>query len=81
GLTEALALLREAKTLNLKIMVGCMVATSLSMAPALVLASSADLIDLDGPLLLERDRRDGLQYDGAMIGLQPSALWGYPRRF
>lgn len=80
GLTEALALLQEAKTQNLQIMVGCMVATSLSMAPALILANSAELVDLDGPLLLDQDRQDALQYEGAVIQLQPGPLWGYPRR-
>ena len=59
GLTEALALAAEARARGLQIMVGCMVATSLSMAPALLLAQHADWVDLDGPLLLARDRDRG----------------------
>jgi L-alanine-DL-glutamate epimerase-like enolase superfamily enzyme len=77
GLTEALRLKAQARDLGLKIMVGCMVATSLSMAPALLLAADADLIDLDGPLLLQKDREYGLQYQGANILAKPSKLWGY----
>ena len=60
GLTEALLLAAEARALGLKIMVGSMVATSLAMAPALLLAQDADWVDLDGPLLLARDRVPGL---------------------
>ena len=56
GLTEALALAAQARALGLRIMVGCMVATSLAMAPAVLLAQGADWVDLDGPLLLARDR-------------------------
>lgn len=67
GLTDALALLRQAKTRGLKIMVGCMLGTSLAMRPALVLAGEADFVDLDGPLLLAKDRDDPLRYDGSMI--------------
>jgi L-alanine-DL-glutamate epimerase-like enolase superfamily enzyme len=76
GLTEALLTAKEARALGLKIMVGCMVATSLAMAPALLLAQDADWVDLDGPLLLARDRVPGLSYDGATILPPPSALWG-----
>ena len=65
GLTEALATAAEARELGLKIMVGCMVATSLAMAPALLLAQDADWVDLDGPLLLARDRVPGLAYTSA----------------
>lgn len=76
GLTEALATAAEARALGLKIMVGSMVATSLSMAPALLLAQEADWVDLDGPLLLERDREPGLFYEAGAV-LPPSpALWG-----
>ena len=67
GLTEALALAAAARDAGLKIMVGCMVATSLAMAPALLLAQDADWVDLDGPLLLARDREDGLHYEGALV--------------
>jgi L-alanine-DL-glutamate epimerase-like enolase superfamily enzyme len=76
GLTEALALAGEAKVLGLEIMIGCMVSTSLAMAPALILAQGAEFVDLDGPLLLARDREPGLVYHGSMIEPPASALWG-----
>ena len=76
GLTEALALSADARAAGLKVMVGCMVATSLAMAPALLLAQSADWVDLDGPLLLARDRHPGLIYDGALVHPPAPALWG-----
>jgi L-Ala-D/L-Glu epimerase len=76
GLTEALALLREAQRRNLTIMVGCMVATSLAIAPAFLLAHRARFNDLDGPLLLARDRRDGLYYEGSLVYPPRPALWG-----
>jgi L-Ala-D/L-Glu epimerase len=76
GLTEALLLAQEARAFGLKIMAGCMVATSLAMAPALLFAQQADWVDLDGPLLLARDRAPGLTYDGAMVLPPPPALWG-----
>ena len=76
GLTEALACARTAKSDGRKIMVGCMVATSLSMAPAMVLAQHADLVDLDGPLWLAEDRANGLRYDGATIYPPTAELWG-----
>jgi L-alanine-DL-glutamate epimerase-like enolase superfamily enzyme len=76
GLTEALAMAAEARALGLEIMVGCMVATSLSMAPAMILAQGAAFADLDGPLLLERDRRPGLVYEGSLIHPPPPGLWG-----
>jgi L-Ala-D/L-Glu epimerase len=76
GLTGALAAAGEARRLGLKIMVGCMVSTSLAMAPALILAQDADWVDLDGPLLLEADRVPGLQVSGAFILPPPPALWG-----
>jgi len=76
GLTEALATAAEARTLGLKVMVGCMVATSLAMAPALLLARGADWVDLDGPLLLERDRVPGLAYTSGTVMPAPAALWG-----
>ena len=76
GLTEALFAAEHARALGLKLMVGSMVATSLSMAPALLLAQDADWVDLDGPLLLERDRKPGLTYEAGMV-LPPSPdLWG-----
>ena len=76
GLTEALLLAEEARRLGLKIMVGSMVATSLAMAPALLVAQNADWVDLDGPLLLERDRVPGLSYEAGMVFPPPPALWG-----
>ena len=57
-------------------MVGCMVATSLSMAPAMLVAQSADFVDLDGPLLLARDRVPGLAYSGSVVHPPEPALWG-----
>ena len=76
GLTEALLLVEAARALDLKVMVGCMVATSLSMAPAMLAAQGADFVDLDGPLLLARDRDPGLTYLGSMIEPPPPGLWG-----
>ena len=76
GLTEALALAAEARARGLEIMVGSMVATSLSMAPALILAQGAAFVDLDGPLLLARDRTSGLSYVGSMIEPPLAELWG-----
>lgn len=76
GLTEALALVAEARALGLEIMVGCIVATSLAMAPALVIAQGAEFVDLDGPLILAKDRRPGLVFEGSMIRPPEPALWG-----
>ncbi len=76
GLTEALALADAAQVLGLDIMVGCMVATSLSMAPAMLLTPQARFVDLDGPLLLARDRDHGLRYDERLVYPPDAALWG-----
>ncbi len=76
GLTEALALAAAAKVQGFRIMVGSMVATSLSMAPALLVAQDAEVVDLDGPLLLAEDRPDGLVYEGSVIQPPTPALWG-----
>jgi L-alanine-DL-glutamate epimerase-like enolase superfamily enzyme len=76
GLTEALAMSREARRSGIGVMVGCMVATSLSMAPAVLLAQHARYVDLDGPLLLARDRDNGLRYDGSLVYPPQPALWG-----
>ena len=76
GLTPALAMVEAARAAGLRIMVGCMVATSLSMAPALVLASDADWVDLDGPLLLAKDRVNGLVIRDGWISPATSLLWG-----
>jgi L-alanine-DL-glutamate epimerase-like enolase superfamily enzyme len=66
----------EAERLGFAIMIGCMVATSLAMAPALLLAQKARVVDLDGPLLLAKDRPNGLRYDGSLVYPPTSALWG-----
>jgi L-Ala-D/L-Glu epimerase / N-acetyl-D-glutamate racemase len=76
GLTEALAMADAAAALGFDIMVGCMVATSLAMAPAMLIAQQARFVDLDGPLLLARDRDGGLRYDGSLIYPPDAALWG-----
>ncbi len=76
GLTEALALKQAAKDKGMGIMVGCMVATSLSMAPAMLVAQGADFVDLDGPLLLARDREHGLEITGSMLAPPSPELWG-----
>lgn len=76
GLTAALDLKAEALKRRLAIMVGCMVGTSLAMAPALLLTSDANFIDLDGPLLLARDREPGLLFDGSVIQPFGAELWG-----
>ncbi len=79
GLTEAVKLARAAKTQGFQIMLGCMVGTSLAMMPALLLESFADVIDLDGALLLERDHTNGVGYEDGMIRPAPKGFWGYPR--
>jgi len=76
GLTEALALVAEAQQHNFSIMVGCMVATSLAMAPAVLLAQLAQFVDLDGPLLLKEDRADGLRYADSLVYPPEPSLWG-----
>ena len=76
GLSEALALAAEAEQRGLAIMVGCMVATSLAMAPAMLVAQHARLVDLDGPLLLAKDRSNGLRYEESLVYPPESALWG-----
>jgi L-Ala-D/L-Glu epimerase len=76
GLTEAIALAKAARERNLKIMVGCMLATSLAMAPAMLLSPFAEVIDLDGPLLLKQDRDSGIRFEGSLMYPPPTALWG-----
>ncbi len=76
GLTEALKLHDAAVRAELQIMVGCMVGTSLAMAPAMLLTGGAAFVDLDGPLLLARDRDPGLTFSGSVVGVPPAALWG-----
>ncbi len=76
GLTEALRMKTKAEKLGLGIFVGCMVATSLSMAPAVLLAQGVKFVDLDGPLLLGQDRPDGLRYDLSSVHPSKPELWG-----
>jgi L-alanine-DL-glutamate epimerase-like enolase superfamily enzyme len=76
GLTEALAMAGQAERLGFTLMAGCMVATSLAMAPAMLVAQRARVVDLDGALLLARDRPDGLLYDGSLVHPPVPALWG-----
>jgi L-alanine-DL-glutamate epimerase-like enolase superfamily enzyme len=76
GLTEALALAAEAERRGFALMVGCMVATSLAMAPAMLVAQQAGVVDLDGPLLLAQDRPEGLRYVGSLAYPGGPALWG-----
>src|SRR5207237_126457 len=75
-LTEALRLCEHCRENGFKLLIGCMVGTSLSMAPARVLASAADYVDLDGPLLLARDRDHGLNYQNGKIAIPNQELWG-----
>ncbi|OCJ09539.1 dipeptide epimerase [Rhizobium sp. AC44/96] len=76
GLTEALVMKREAQRLGFKIMLGCMVGTSLAMAPAVLLAQDVEFVDLDGPLLLARDREPGLRYTASLVWPPEASLWG-----
>jgi L-alanine-DL-glutamate epimerase-like enolase superfamily enzyme len=76
GLTEALRLVAAAKDAGLEVMVGCMVGTSLAMAPATLLGGCATYVDLDGPLLLAHDRESALRFDGGAVFPPAPALWG-----
>ena len=76
GLTEALALKAEAEARGFRVMVGCMLGSSLAMAPALLVAQGAEIVDLDGPLLLASDRPHPIQYDEAGAHPPAAALWG-----
>jgi L-Ala-D/L-Glu epimerase len=76
GLTEALALAAEAEAMGFALMVGCMISTSLAIAPAMLVAQRARVVDLDGPLLLARDRPHGMQFDGSMLHPAAPQLWG-----
>ncbi|ABI76070.1 mandelate racemase/muconate lactonizing enzyme family protein [Hyphomonas neptunium ATCC 15444] len=77
GLTEALAMVRAARTAGMGVMVGCMVAGSLSMAPAVLLAQLADAADLDGPLWLASDIEGGLVYAEGRVSPPGAGLWGW----
>jgi len=76
GLTEAIRVVAAARAAALKVMVGTMMGTSLLMAPAMLLASSADWVDLDGPLWLAKDRPEALRWDGTRLHPPTPALWG-----
>ena len=76
GLTEALRLRAAAREAGRRIMVGCMIGTSLGMAPAILVAQGAEWVDVDGPLLLARDREPGLTYSGSIVTPPSAALWG-----
>ena len=76
GMTEALALIKEAKARGFEVMVGCMIGTSLAMAPALLLAQVAKWVDIDGPLLLANDHADGLVYQGSNVQPAAASFWG-----
>lgn len=76
GLTEGLKLLRKAEEMDYVIMVGCMLATSLAMAPAMLLAQNADYVDLDGPLLLAKDREHAIRFEGSLMHPPSPQLWG-----
>lgn len=76
GLTEALAVKREAEKLGLQVMVGCMLASSLSMAPAFVVAQGAEIVDLDGPLLLQTDIDNGFEFSANKMQPFSARLWG-----
>jgi L-alanine-DL-glutamate epimerase-like enolase superfamily enzyme len=76
GLTEALALRAAARAAGLGVMVGCMLGTSLAMAPAVLVAQGAEMVDLDGPLLLAEDRPCPLEYEGSELHPPRPGLWG-----
>ncbi len=76
GFTEALALATDARKMGFSVMIGSMVSTSLGVAPAHLLTHLAEFVDLDGPLLLARDRPDALHYEGATVRPPAAALWG-----
>jgi L-Ala-D/L-Glu epimerase len=76
GFTEGLKAVRDARAAGLRVMVGCMVGTSLVTAPAVLLAQLADWADLDGPLLLDKDRDPGLYYDSSILHPPSGDVWG-----
>ena len=76
GLTEALRLLDAARAADFTVMMGCMLGTSLAMAPAVLIGQNADYVDLDGPLLLTQDRTPGLRFDDSTLYPPDTALWG-----
>jgi L-alanine-DL-glutamate epimerase-like enolase superfamily enzyme len=77
GLTEALRLRAAARERKLGVMVGCMICTSLSIAPALQIAAAADFVDLDGPWWLAKDRERGVAIDTGVLSVSSPLLWGH----
>jgi L-alanine-DL-glutamate epimerase-like enolase superfamily enzyme len=75
GLTEALAMAHEARRMGAKVMVGNMVGTSLAMAPAFVVGQLCDVVDLDGPIFLAKDREPSIRYTDGMVWSGPE-VWG-----
>jgi L-alanine-DL-glutamate epimerase-like enolase superfamily enzyme len=76
GLTEAFRLRTAAEAAGMRVMVGCMLGTSLAMAPATLLAQGVDIVDLDGPLLLQSDRQPGLRFEDSRVHPPRPELWG-----
>jgi L-alanine-DL-glutamate epimerase-like enolase superfamily enzyme len=76
GLTEALRLVADARAAGMEVMIGCMLSTSLGVAPAFLLAGQARWVDLDGPLLLARDREGGFRFTGGTMIPSPPGFWG-----
>ncbi len=76
GFSEALATAKQAREFGVTIMIGCMLGSSLAMAPAFILAGHADYLDLDGPLLLAEDDENGFEFSGSLM--RPSKIWGMP---
>jgi L-alanine-DL-glutamate epimerase-like enolase superfamily enzyme len=76
GLSEAIHILRHARELDFQIMIGCMVGSSLGMAPAYTLCGFADFVDLDGPLLVAKDRQNGFTFENGIMSSMPPKLWG-----
>lgn len=77
GISEAMFVAQEGRKRGMKIMLGCMVCTSLSLAPIMSIASLADWLDLDGPLFLKKDRVPGIKYDGHLVYPPTPDFWGY----
>ncbi|MFS1704837.1 N-acetyl-D-Glu racemase DgcA [Alteromonas sp. AMM-1] len=81
GLTEGIRTLKKAKDANMQVMVGCMVGSSLAMAPAFCLCESVQFVDLDGPLLVAKDRDDGFAFDNGRMQQPSPFLWGLPGQY
>ena len=81
GLTEGIRALKKAKDANMQVMVGCMVGSSLAMAPAYCLCESVQFVDLDGPLLVAKDRDDGFTFENGRMSQPSPFLWGLPGQY